>query len=123
MARIMVIEDDDLMREMITRFLGKADYETLGAPHGEVALRLHKANPGDLIITDIIMPDKNGLETITEFRKLFPAVKVIAMSGGGRIGADTYLEIAKKLGAQKTLLKPFKFQALLEAVQELLQSL
>ncbi len=110
------------MREMLIRFLGRAGYEVVGASHGNAALTIHKATPVDLIITDIIMPEKNGLETITDFRHLFPAVKVIAISGGGEIGADNYLQVAKTLGAQKILRKPFPFRVLLEAVHELLQN-
>ncbi len=121
MSRIIVIEDDPLMREMIMRTLERAGYDVLGASHGNEALKIQKENPVDLILTDIIMPEKNGLETITEFRRLFPAVKVIAISGGGKIGADEYLHIAKALGAQKTLRKPFNSKALLEAVREVLE--
>ncbi len=80
--RILVIEDDDIMRKRLTRTLEKSGYEVLGDPHGNEALKLHRATPVDLIVTDIIMLEKNGLETIREFRKRFPAVKVIAMSWG-----------------------------------------
>ncbi len=121
MSRILVIDDDPLILEMLDSFLRRAGYEVLGAPNGVVALKIHKASPVDLLITDIIMPEKDGLETITEFRHHFPAVKVIAMSGGGRIGPDHYLKIAQKLGAEKILHKPFAFEVLLEAVREVLQ--
>ncbi len=121
MSRILIIDDDRLILEMLMSFLRRAGYEVFGAPNGNAALKLHKANPADLIITDIIMPEKDGLETITDFRRLFPSVKVIAMSGGGKIGADDYLRIAKSLGARKVLQKPFDAKILLEAVGEILK--
>ncbi len=122
MSRILVIDDDPLIREMLTSSLKRAGYEVQSAPDGNAALKIHEATPADLIITDIIMPEKDGLETIQDFRRLFPAVKIIAMSGGGRIGADNYLHIAKNLGAQTILRKPFTFEELLEVVEKLLQN-
>jgi DNA-binding response OmpR family regulator len=121
MARILVIDDDLQIREMLTQFLKRAEYEVLAAPDGKTALKLHHATPVDLIITDIIMPEKEGLETIMEFRRHFPAVKIIAISGGGKIGVKEYLDIAEGLGAQKTFSKPFELKELLEAVGEILQ--
>jgi len=121
MARILVIDDDLQIREMLTQFLKRAEYEVLAAPDGKAALKLLHATPIDLIITDIIMPEKEGLETIMEFRRDFPSLKVIAISGGGKIGANEYLNIAKALGAQRTFSKPFELKELLEAVGELLR--
>jgi DNA-binding response OmpR family regulator len=106
---------------MLKQLLERAEYEVLVAPDGKTALKLHHANPADLIITDIVMPEKEGLEIIMEFRRHFPAVKVIAISGGGKIEANEYLKTAKALGAQKTFSKPFGLSELLEAVRELLQ--
>jgi len=76
--------------------------------------------PTDLIITDIVMPKKEGIETIVELRRDFPEVKIIAMSGGGNLGPDTYLQMAKGLGAMRTLTKPIKREDFLKAVWELL---
>jgi DNA-binding response OmpR family regulator len=120
MPRILVIDDDTQIREMLTQFLEKAGYEILAAPNGLAALKLQQAQPADLIITDLIMPEKEGLETIREFRRNFPMVRIIAISGGGMIGPDEYLSIAKKLGAYKTFSKPLELRELLEAVRELL---
>ena len=75
----------------------------------------------NLIITDIVMPEKEGLETIMEFRRRSPGVKIIAISGGGKIEANEYLNLAQMLGAQKTFSKPFELKKLLEEVRELLQ--
>ena len=121
MIRILVIDDDIKIREMLKQYLERAEYEVLIAPDGKAALKLHSANPVDLIITDIVMPEKDGLETIMELRRRFPAVKVIAISGGGKIGANDYLNIAKVLGVTKTFSKPFELRELLAAVRELLR--
>ncbi len=121
MNRILVIDDDSQIREILKQYLEMAEYEVLTAPNGNEAIRLHRAAPADLIITDIVMPEKEGLETIMEFRRQFPSVKAIAVSGGGRVGAEEYLGIAKALGAQETFTKPFELAKLLEAVRELLR--
>ena len=124
MARILVIDDDSQIREMLTQFFERAGYEVWAAPNGQAALELHRITPADLIITDIFMPEKEGIEPIMEFCRNFPAVKIIGISGGGRkgkMGAEEYLKIAKVLGAQKTFSKPFELAKLLEGVRELLQ--
>jgi len=121
MIRILVIDDDINIREMLKECLERAEYEVLVASDGKAALKLHSANPVDLIITDIVMPEKDGLEIIMEFRRRFPEVKVIAISGGGKIGANEYLNIAKVLGVTKTFSKPFELRELLAAVRELLR--
>ena len=120
MARILVIDDDVQVREMLTRSFQRAGYEVMAARDGNVALKLHSANPANLIITDIIMPEKEGLETIIEFRRRYQGVKIVAISGGGKIEADQYLDTAKALGAQKTFSKPFDLEELLESVRGLL---
>ena len=74
----------------------------------------------DLIVTDIIMPDKEGLESIMDYKQLNPEVKIIAISGGARIGPHTYLKMAEKFGAKKVFSKPFRNKELLDAVEELL---
>ena len=86
MKRILIIDDDFLVRDMLERLVRKACYDVETAENGVHAMRVHRENPVDLVITDIIMPEKEGLETITELRNSFPAVKIIAISGGGRIG-------------------------------------
>ena len=121
MTRILAIDDDIEIREMLKQFLERAGYEVLVAPDGKEALKLHQTNPVNLIITDIVMPEKEGLETIMEFQRRSPEVKIIAISGGGKIAANEYLNLAKVLGAQKTFSKPFELKKLLEEVRELLQ--
>ena len=85
------------------------------------AARLYREDPTDLIVTDLIMPHKEGLELITELRRDFPGVRIIAISGGGRLGPEEYLPIARKLGALHTLAKPFDRKDLLEAVEDVLE--
>jgi CheY-like chemotaxis protein len=120
MARILVVDDDGEIREVIKQILLRSGYEVTPAANGQEALDLQKANPADLIITDLIMPEKEGLETIMEIRRDYPSVKIIAMSGGGKIGPDNYLKTAKVLGAHMVLSKPFELGELLKAVKNLL---
>jgi YesN/AraC family two-component response regulator len=120
MARILIIDDDIQVREMLKMLFEMAEYEVLDAPDGKEAIKRHLVSPADLLITDIVMPEKEGLETIIEFRRRFPSVKIIAISGGGKIDANEYLETAKLLGAQKGFSKPFELAGLLETVRKLL---
>lgn len=120
MKRILIIDDDFLVRDMLERLMRKARYDVETAEDGGRAMRLHRRRPVDLVITDIIMPEKEGLETIAEFRKSAPAVKIIAISGGGRIGPSSYLRMAKMLGADRTFAKPVDTAQLLATVEELL---
>ncbi|MEJ2656238.1 MAG: response regulator [Desulfobacterales bacterium] len=121
MARILIIDDEAMMRDLLVQILGREGHETVTASSGRDGIKIHQENPADLIITDIIMPDKEGIETIMELRRNFRDVKIIAMSGGGRIDSETYLHIAKTIGAIKTIAKPFYRKELLEKVQELLE--
>jgi CheY-like chemotaxis protein len=112
MARILVVDDDHDICEVLAMGLKHAGHEVRVAADGASALR-----PFDLIITDIFMPGKEGIETIMEIRRDFPAVKVVAMSGGGRTGDLHYLRDAVALGAVRTLRKPFGRAELLDAVR------
>ena len=120
MSRILIVDDDPHVRQMLERVLRKADHDVETAENGKVALRVHRERPVDLVVTDIIMPEKEGLETITEFRQCFPAVKIVAISGCGRIGPAQYLKMAKVLGANRTFSKPFNPSELIAAVEEML---
>jgi DNA-binding NtrC family response regulator len=120
-ARILVIDDEPVIRELLLKMLEREGYETITASDGKDGLRIFRENPTDIIITDLIMPEKEGLETIMELRRDFKDVKVIAMSGGGVVDSDTYLHIAKTLGAIETISKPFNQKNLLKTVQELLE--
>ena len=122
MTRILVIDDDDQFRGMIREILVREGYEVVDAPNGKEGIRRYQEEPADLIITDIIMPEKEGVETIMELNRNFPDVKIIAISGGGRIGPEEYLHMAKKLGAQRTFAKPVGREELLKGVREVLKS-
>jgi DNA-binding response OmpR family regulator len=116
MASILLVEDDEQLRSMLRIVLDRAGHEVQEAGNGKEALEIYNRRPTDLIVTDIVMPDKEGLETIMEFRRSYPDVKIIAMSGGGRTGAQNYLQLAKKLGADHILTKPFSNQEILDGI-------
>ena len=118
--KLLVIDDDAKIRRVLELKLRKGGYQVLVAADGEAGLNLLKGQQPDMVITDILMPGKDGLETIMALRRDFPEVKIIAISGGGRIGPDDYLRLAKKFGAQRTFTKPFTGKELLQAVKELL---
>ncbi len=118
--RILVVDDEEQMRSTLRQMLESSGYEVVEAPDGKVALWLYKENPTDIIIMDLIMPEKEGIETIGELKQLSPEVKIIAISGGGQGDPTQYLDIAEKVGADRTLAKPFEKEALLNAVKDLL---
>ncbi len=120
MKRILVIDDDIQVRQMLKQMLEREGYEIVDAADGAKGIRLYRDEPTDLVITDIIMPEKEGLETIMELKRDFPDIKIIAVSGGGRVDAGNYLEIARRWGVDRTFTKPFDRTELLEAIQQLL---
>jgi len=120
MAKILIADDDEQLRDMLKQVLEREDYEVFGADNGNDAIRLLKQFSFDLIITDIIMPQKDGTGLIMEIRKDFPDLQIIAISGGARhIDPQNPLQIAKMLGANQIFAKPFKIAEFLEAVREL----
>ncbi len=121
MARILIIEDDDSVRMSLRMALEDANYEVEEADDGEAGIKLYRQNPADLIITDIIMPEKEGIELITELTEEYPDIRIIAISGGGKVDSDLYLLVSKKVGAIKTFLKPLDINVLVDTVNELLK--
>jgi CheY-like chemotaxis protein len=121
MAKILLVEDEEQVRVMLRTVLETAGHDVQEATNGEEAITKYHQNPADLIVTDIVMPEKEGIETIITLRKSNPELKIIAMSGGGRTSAHDYLHLAKKLGADYTLAKPFLPDQLLESVNQLLK--
>jgi DNA-binding response OmpR family regulator len=121
-ATILLVEDDDAIREIVRKALVSAGYDVEEAADGAVAVAAYVRRPSDLVITDLVMPEKDGLQAIIELRRLDPAVKIIAMSGGGRMlaPAQLYLESARLFGARRILAKPFNMAALLATVSEVL---
>lgn len=121
MKKILIIDDEPHILLMLKKMLERNGYEIDLAANGNEGLKLFNKNPSSLVITDIIMPEKEGLETIREMRRLQPDLKIIAMSGGGKVSADNYLEIAKIFGASKVIEKPFTQKEMVSAVNELMQ--
>ena len=120
MAKILIIEDDTALRTVLKRTLLPFGHEVFEADDGNEGLKLFRRVAVDLIVTDIVMPEKDGLEILMELKKLHSTVKVIAMSGGGRGQPREYLHMAKALGATVVLEKPFGSEALMAAVDALL---
>lgn len=120
MAKILIVDDDSQLRTMLKQLLEGNNYDVIDSGDGEEALRILKKDKFNLIITDLIMPEKDGMSLILELRRDYPEMQIIAISGGARhIDPQNPLQIAKKLGAQYTLTKPFKLSELLEAVRKL----
>jgi len=120
MARILVVDDEEPIRLMLRQVLAMEGHDVIDARHGVEALRLHRATPAELVITDIVMPEKDGLEVIMALRREFPLVKVIATSGGGRFHLMESLEMAGLMGAVAMIPKPFEPEEMLEAVRRAL---
>lgn len=120
-ARILIVDDNDDNRYNVAGFLERDGYEVGTAAEGGEALKAQAASPYDVVITDIFMPNKDGVETILAFRQKYPKTRIIAMSGGGGIKVD-YLALSLELGAHKILRKPFDVAALKAAVKEVLAS-
>lgn len=120
MKKILLIDDEPTILSMMKKMVEKAGYNADMASNGVEAMELIENNSYDLVITDIIMPEKEGLEIISEIRKHHSSIKVIAISGGGRLSPEEYLQSAKYLGALKVLKKPFAQQDFLSAIKELI---
>jgi len=123
MERILIIDDEPQIRSMIRLVLERAGYSVVEAADGVEGIRRFRENPVNLIITDLIMPNKDGIGMIIDLKKEFPDVKIIAMSGGGLNRPEGYLRGAQKLGAACTLSKPINRQELLRAVKDTLESI
>lgn len=117
-ARVLLIDDDPNVLEALAITLEHGGYSIATASSGNMGLRLAEEEAFDLVITDIIMPDKEGLEVMMQLRHQKPGLKVIAMSGGGRLSPEPYLNMATALGARKVLAKPFSASELVAAVEE-----
>jgi DNA-binding response OmpR family regulator len=120
MKRILLIEDEDALRDMLRMSLERMGYAVIEAKDGREAIALFKQTPVDLVLTDLLMPEKEGLETIRELRRGDPGLKIIAMSGGGRTDARDNLTMAKNFGATTVFSKPFTIDELAQAVSALL---
>lgn len=120
MASILVIDDEVSQRQFVARALEKQGHAVAEAADGAEALKILADCTIDLVITDLLMPETDGIETIMALRQLYPATKIIAISGGGEYQSGTdFLRAAESLGADCTLTKPFEFKQLLPAVAAL----
>ncbi len=119
--RILVIDDDDQIRELIREVLERGGHIVFEADNGNAGIRMVRDETVDVVVTDIIMPDKDGLETITELRKFHPDIGIVAISGGGRRVNRDYLPTAQAFGADRVLYKPFRPQEVVQAVTEVSQ--
>jgi len=119
---IMIVEDDISMRKMLTEALTRRKYKVIVAENGREALLKFKSSLTSLVITDILMPDEDGLKVIMKLKEMNPDLKIIAISGGGKAGPGNYLSLAKALGANEIFTKPFPLKALIDKTEELLRS-
>lgn len=117
---ILVIDDEELIRLQVCTALKQEGYVVHQAANGNEGLTSIALSVPDLVITDILMPDKEGIETILDLRRHYPSIRIIAISGGGRTGNKDFLRTAKHLGADRTLAKPFGLGELLKVVREVL---
>ena len=120
MPNILLVDDDEQLRSMLKIVLTRAGHEVQEACNGNEALKIQSNHPPDLMITDIVMPDREGLDTIREVLRNNATIKIIAMSGGGRISSQDYLNLAEKMGADCTIAKPFSNQEILRVIELLL---
>lgn len=112
--KILVIDDDPSVRKFIATTLKNENYTVTEAENGEDGLKkFQEERDIGIIITDLLMPDKEGIETIMEIRKVNPSIKILAISGGGKAGPENYLLLADAVGANATLKKPFSGQELI----------
>ena len=117
--KVLLVDDDDLGRKTIHQMLERAGHTVTSTGGGAEALELFQEDRPDLVMTDLIMPDTDGLELIQALRKLDRQVKILAISGGGRVDATEYLAVARKFGAVGILTKPFSHQAMTDAIDTL----
>ena len=120
MKKILIIDDEAPVQKMLKRLLEKNDFSVIQADNGNEGIKKFKEHTPDLIITDLIMPEKEGLETIRELKKIEPNVKIIAISGGGLNDPKMYLDLAGKFGAVKTFSKPVDNDVLLSSIKQIL---
>ncbi|MEI7748420.1 MAG: response regulator [Chlorobiaceae bacterium] len=118
--KILVIDDDDAVRKFISIALKKENHTVFEADNGKTGLQiLQKQHDISIMITDLIMPEMEGIETIIEVKQKYPAIKILAISGGGKVSPENYLVLANALGANNTLKKPFSGQELIKVIENL----
>lgn len=119
MPGVLIVEDDNELREMLKLSLIRRKYTVIEAVNGKEAISHFKPSITDLVVTDLIMPEEDGLKVIIKLREIKPSLKVIAISGGGKAGPGSYLNLAKVLGADAIFSKPFSTNDLIAKIEEL----
>jgi CheY-like chemotaxis protein len=117
--KVLVIDDDHLVRYALSKVLSSYGYEVVTAADGKRGMIVLREEHPDVVVTDIIMPEQEGIDTIIQIRRERPGVKIIAISGGGRIRNIDFLEMAQSLGADEVLAKPFESEELLSCLLRL----
>lgn len=115
---ILIIDDEEAIRDYMRESLERAGYKVIEADNGKTALELLTHIPVDIIISDLVMPEKEGIETIKEIKELYPKCAIIAMSGS--VFGSAYLPMARMLGAQSVMQKPFTKQTLLQLIDSII---
>ena len=115
--KILIVDDNTVLLEMLNEALVEKGFDVLCCNDGEVAQQKFSEFKPDIVLTDIVMPGIDGIELLLGLRKIHPNIKIIAMSGGNRGHAETYLHMAEKLGANVVLVKPFEISELLEQIK------
>jgi DNA-binding NtrC family response regulator len=117
-SSILIVDDEPGIRELLAMILEAAGHSVAAAKDGVEAPKIMASRDVEIVITDLLMPERDGLEFITEIRSKYPKVKIIAMSGGGHIARESYLRIARNFGAHYLLEKPFSQSGVLDAIEK-----
>jgi CheY-like chemotaxis protein len=122
MPGVLIVEDDKELREMLKLSLLRRNFTVLEAENGKTAITHFKPLITDIVVTDLIMPEEDGLKVVIKLRELKPSIKIIAISGGGKVGPGSYLNLAKALGADAIYSKPFSINDLITKIEQLLDT-
>lgn len=122
MPGVLLVEDDKELREMLKMSLLRRNFTVLEAENGKDAILHFKPSITDLVVTDLIMPEEDGLKVVIKLRELKPSIRIIAISGGGKVGPGSYLNLAKALGADAIYSKPFSINDLIVKIEQLLDN-
>jgi CheY-like chemotaxis protein len=122
MPGVLIVEDDKELREMLKMSLLRKGYTVQEAENGKEAISHFKPLITDLVVTDLIMPEEDGIKVVIRLRELKPSIKIIAISGGGKVGPGSYLNLAKALGADAIYSKPFSIKDLIAKIEQLLEN-
>jgi YesN/AraC family two-component response regulator len=120
MTKILIIDDEPSVRKTLKKLLEKNNYQVIEAQNGDIGIKVCLECKPDLVITDLIMPKKEGIETIRELKKQKPNIPIIAISGGGVNGPEMYLNLASEFGAIRTFAKPIDNKIFISAIKEIM---